>query len=141
MCDNNTMIVIIGKAIPLQAWTSTDGSRRPIFQDIRHMKAVRLSALRTGHLYTPVNIPGTHFCYGPIRPQGHSEAGKIMSTQNSSDTIGNRTRDIPACNTVPEPTAPPRAPDNNRKNVFKNASHNPSYSVALVTQSFFPLQN
>jgi len=25
--------------------------------------------------------------------------------------------------------------------VFKNASHNPSYSVALVTQSFFPLQN
>ena len=34
----------------------------PTFQDTRHMKVVRLSALRTGRLYTPGNIPGTHFC-------------------------------------------------------------------------------
>jgi len=33
----------------------------PRFQDNRHMKVVRLSALRTGHLYPPGNIPGTHF--------------------------------------------------------------------------------
>jgi hypothetical protein len=33
----------------------------PRFQDNRHMKEVRLSALRTGRLYTPGNIPGTHF--------------------------------------------------------------------------------
>jgi len=32
------------------------------FQDNRHMKVVRLSALRTGRLYPPGNIPGTHFC-------------------------------------------------------------------------------
>jgi len=31
-----------------------------------------------------------------------------MSTKNSSDTIGNRTRDLPACSAVPQPTAPPR---------------------------------
>jgi hypothetical protein len=30
--------------------------------------------------------------------------------KNSSDTIGNRTRDLPACSTEPQPTAPPRAP-------------------------------
>jgi len=30
--------------------------------------------------------------------------------KNSSDTIGNRTRDIPSCSAVPQPTAPPRAP-------------------------------
>jgi hypothetical protein len=30
--------------------------------------------------------------------------------KNSSDTIGNRTRDLPACSTVPQPTAPPRTP-------------------------------
>jgi len=30
--------------------------------------------------------------------------------KNSNDTIGNRTRDIPACSAVPQPTAPPRAP-------------------------------
>jgi hypothetical protein len=33
-----------------------------IFQDNRHMKVLRLSALRTGRLYPPGNIPGTHFC-------------------------------------------------------------------------------
>jgi len=27
--------------------------------------------------------------------------------KNSSDTIGNRTRDVPACSVVPQPTAPP----------------------------------
>ena len=32
-----------------------------IFQDNRHMKVVK-SALRTGRLYLPGNIPGTHFC-------------------------------------------------------------------------------
>jgi ABC-type dipeptide/oligopeptide/nickel transport system permease component len=34
----------------------------PRFVDNRHMKVVRLSALRTGRLYPPGNIPGTHFC-------------------------------------------------------------------------------
>jgi hypothetical protein len=30
--------------------------------------------------------------------------------KNPSDTIGNRTHDHPACSTVPQPTAPTRAP-------------------------------
>jgi hypothetical protein len=30
---------------------------RPRFHDNRHMKVVRPSALRTGHLYPPGNIP------------------------------------------------------------------------------------
>jgi hypothetical protein len=30
--------------------------------------------------------------------------------QNSGDTIGNRTHDLQACSTVPQPTAPPRTP-------------------------------
>jgi len=45
-----------GKAIPLQAWTGPEGSRRlrlHRFQDNRHMKVVRLSALHTGRLYPP----------------------------------------------------------------------------------------
>ena len=33
----------------------------PRFQDNQHMKVVRLSALHTGRLYPPGNIPGTHF--------------------------------------------------------------------------------
>ena len=34
----------------------------PRFQDSRHMKVARLSALRTGRFCPPGNIPGTHFC-------------------------------------------------------------------------------
>jgi hypothetical protein len=34
----------------------------PRFLDNRHMKVVRLSALRTGRIYPPGKIPGTHFC-------------------------------------------------------------------------------
>jgi hypothetical protein len=32
-----------------------------------------------------------------------------MSMKNSSDTIRNRTRDLPVCSAVPQPTAPPAA--------------------------------
>ena len=44
------------------------------------------------------------------QPQEHSEAGRIVSMENSNDTIGNRTRYLPACSAVPQPNAPPRAP-------------------------------
>ena len=30
--------------------------------------------------------------------------------KNSNDTIGNQTRDLPACGAGPQPTAPPRVP-------------------------------
>jgi len=70
------------------------------------MKLVRLSALRTGRLYTPGNIPGTHFCWRLSRPQGHIAAGRFMSIKNSNDTIGNRTRVLPACSAVHQTTAP-----------------------------------
>jgi len=30
--------------------------------------------------------------------------------KNCNDTIGNRTRYLPTCNAVPQPTAPPRTP-------------------------------
>ena len=33
-----------------------------------------------------------------------------MSMKNSSDTIGNRTRDLPSCSAVPQLTAASRAP-------------------------------
>jgi hypothetical protein len=65
-----------------------------------------LSALPTGRLYSPGNIPGTHFCYRIGRPQGHSAAGRILSMKNSSDTIRKRTRALPACSAVLQPTAP-----------------------------------
>jgi len=42
-----------GKATPLLAWTGRESSRKisSRFKDNRHVKVVRLSALRTGRLY------------------------------------------------------------------------------------------
>ena len=78
----------------------------------------RQSALEGGKVVSPThrpslppgNIPGTHCCLRLSQPQGHSAAGRIMTMKNSIYTIGNRTRDLPACSTVPQPTVPPRAP-------------------------------
>jgi hypothetical protein len=58
-------MLVKGKAICIQAWTGPEGSRRlriPEFQDSRHRKATKLSALGTGRLYLPGDTPGTHFC-------------------------------------------------------------------------------
>ena len=99
----------VGKSIPLHALTGPEGPRRlrlPDSKNSRHIEMVRLPALRTGRLYPPRNIPGTHFCQRLSRPQGHSAAGRIMSMENMNDTIGNRTRDLPA---GPQPTTPPCA--------------------------------
>jgi hypothetical protein len=56
---------------------------------IQHIKVVRLSALGTGRLYTPGNIPGTHSSERLSRPQSHSVAGRIVSMKNSDSITGN----------------------------------------------------
>ena len=102
------------KIVPVQAWTGPECSSRlrmPRFQDSRHMKVVRLSALRTGRFYRPGNIPGTHFCKRLSRPQDHSAAERIMSMKNSSENIGKRTHGPPTCRAVPQPTAPRKSLD------------------------------
>jgi len=53
----------------------------------------------------PGNIPGTHFCERQSRLQGHGATGRIMSIKNSNDIIEIRTRNLPACSAVPQPTA------------------------------------
>jgi len=53
-----------------------------------------------------------------------------MSIKNSNDTIGNRTRDLPACSAVPQPTAPPAA-----------CPHNYIHSVALKVTGGMLLRN
>ena len=49
------------------------------FRDSRHMKVLRLSALRTDR---PGNIPNTHFCYRLSRLQDHIAVGRIRSMKN-----------------------------------------------------------
>jgi len=45
--------------------------------------------------------------------------------KNSNDTIENRTRDLPACSAVPQPTVQPRAP-----------THSPLYALILLLTLF-----
>jgi hypothetical protein len=44
--------------------------------------------------------------------------------KKSNDTIGNRTRDLPACSAVPQPTASPRAVWKNHQNNHERMLHN-----------------
>ena len=70
-----------GTAIPVHAYYRHTGFQEveaPIFLDDRHMKVVRLLALRTGRLYPPENILVTHFYYRLSRPHGHSAGGRFM---------------------------------------------------------------
>jgi hypothetical protein len=60
-----------GKAISIQAWTSPEGYRRlrlPEFPDNRKMKVEKLSAVRTGRLYSPGDTPGTHLLVDESTP-------------------------------------------------------------------------
>jgi hypothetical protein len=68
------------KAIPLQAWTGPEGSRRlrlPDFYTIGHSAHEGSKDVSLTHRppLPPGNISGTHFCLRLIRPQGHSVAG------------------------------------------------------------------
>ena len=84
------------KAVPLQAWSGPEDSRKLRFSDFvtTEQDGGRLPALSTGRLYPPGNTPGTHFCWRLSQPQGHSAIGRIMSTKISNDTIGNLTREL-----------------------------------------------
>ena len=54
--------------------------------------------------------------------------------KNSNDTIGNRTRNLPACSAVPQPTAPPSAPGRNV--LLTNVMNSKYFSVWKSKNSF-----
>jgi hypothetical protein len=49
----------------------------PTFSDIWLIHGGKVVSITRRPLFTPRNIPGTHFCQRLIRPQGHSAAGRI----------------------------------------------------------------
>ena len=90
------------KAVPLQASSGPEGSRKLRFPDFMTTQGGGkvVSLTHRPHL-PPGNSPGTHFCYRLSQPQGHSAIGRITSMKNSNDTIWDRTSDLPICSTAP----------------------------------------
>ena len=92
-----------GKAVPLQAWSGPQGSSKLRFPDFMTtgQDSGKVVSLTHRPPLPPGNTPGTHFCQRMNRPQAHSAIGRIMSMKNSSDTIGNRNRNLSVCSVVP----------------------------------------
>ena len=113
------------KAIPLQFWTGTEGSKRLRLPDFKTIGTWRWKGCQpyASPAFTPPpprNIPGTHFCWRLSQPQGHIGAGRIMSMKNSNNIIGKRTRDLSACSAVPwgfQEVEAPRFKDNRHMKV------------------------
>ena len=53
-----------GKAVPLQAWTGPEGSRKLRFPDFvtTAQDGGKVVSLNAPAAFTPGNAPGTHFC-------------------------------------------------------------------------------
>jgi hypothetical protein len=83
-----------GKAVPLQALSGPEGSRKLRFPDFvtTAQDGGKVVSLTHRPPLPPGNTPGNHFCYRLGRPQDNSATGGFMSLKNSNDTIGNRTR-------------------------------------------------
>jgi hypothetical protein len=108
------MAVRLSKAIPVTGRGGPEGcdtSRLPHLLDNRLTDGGEVVSLtrRPAALY-PQEDSWYSFLLEAESPQGHSAAGRIRSFEKSSDLVGNRTRDLPACSTVPEPTTLPRVP-------------------------------
>jgi hypothetical protein len=80
-----------GKAVPLQAWSGLEGSRKLRLSDFMTtaQNGGKVVSLTHRLPLPPGNRSGIHFCQRLSRPQGHSATGRIMSMKNSNETIGN----------------------------------------------------
>ena len=85
-------------AIHVQPWTGPECSSRLRLPDFKTVVMVVGPTHRRP--LPPRKYSWYSFLLRQSRSQGHSAAGRIMSMKNSSDTIRNHTRDLPACSAV-----------------------------------------
>ena len=68
------------KAVPLQAWTGPEGSRKLRLPDFvtTVQDGGKVVSLTHRPPLPPGNTPGNYFCYKLSRLQGHSAIGRIL---------------------------------------------------------------
>jgi hypothetical protein len=118
-----------GKAIPAQRPTGVEKIQAP--------RISRHSAHECGKVVSPTHWPPLprrkdpwySYLLETSQPQGPSATEEIESMKDSTDPIGNRTRDLPICGAVPQPTAPPRTPRSTTQNTNPGLS---KYKVVLI---------
>ena len=81
------MFELQGKAVPLQAWSGPEGSRKLRFPDF--MTTAQDDQPYAPAAFTPRKYNWCSFLLGAESTQDHSATGRIMSLKNSNDTIGN----------------------------------------------------
>jgi len=73
-------VIYIVKAVPLQAWSGPEGSRKLKLQDFvtTAQDGGKVVSLTHRPPLPPGNAPGTHFYSRLSRPHGHSAIGRIL---------------------------------------------------------------
>jgi hypothetical protein len=56
--------------------------------------------------------------------------------KDSNGIIGNRSRDLPTCSAVPQPTALPRAPSRNNNRIYEGSNNSPNLNFEFLKLKF-----
>ena len=99
----NIVLIGKGKAVPLQAWTGLESSRKLRLPDFvtTAQDGGRLSALRTGRLYPQEILLVLISVRGWVDPRAIVRSEGFYINEKSIETSWDRTSDLPICSTAP----------------------------------------
>jgi len=97
------LVIVKGKAVPLQSWSGPEGSRKLRFPDFvtTAQDGGRLSALCTGRLYPQEILLVLISVRGWVDPRAIVRSEGFYVNERSTDTNWDRTSDLTICSTAP----------------------------------------